>query len=384
MTERLYYTDSYLRSFRARVVERSDDARAVVLDRTACYPTSGGQPHDLGTINGIAIRDVVDEDTRIVHHLDAPLAGGDEVQVEIDWSRRYDLMQQHTGQHLISAIAADRFGWPTVSVHMGESCTVDLAADSVPHKKLVEWERLANEAVAAVHAVHITSEESPSGLRKPTERSGAVRVVTIDGVDRSACGGTHLRSTAEIGAVLLGRTEKVRQGVRVEFVCGARAIARARADRDVLTALSQSLTSSIAELPAAVTRLADDARTLASERKRMVESLAGYEAAARAAAVVPDAQGLRTIVDRLDHAPDDLVRARAQAFSALSSVRYLAIGANAFVFATSAERGIDAGKLVKESLAALGGRGGGSPRVAQGTVPSNEAAAQLLTRLLGA
>src|SRR5512142_1795825 len=119
MTERLYYTDSYLRRFDAKVVDRSDDGRRVYLDRSAFYPTSGGQPHDLGTLEGIAITDVVDEDERVAHVLAAPLPAGDGVRGEIAWERRFDHMQQHTGQHLLSAVLADLFGYNTVSVHFG-------------------------------------------------------------------------------------------------------------------------------------------------------------------------------------------------------------------------------------------------------------------------
>ena len=229
MTERLYYTDCYLRTFDARVVDSDAERTRIYLDRTAFYPTSGGQLFDLGTLDGVAVTEVVDEEDRIAHVLAAPLTG-DAVAGEIDWERRFDFMQQHTGQHLLSAVFEELFGFKTVSVHMGtDNCTVDLDAASVSEVQLAAAEMRCAEIIAQARPTAITFEDGAAGLRKESARTGTLRVVSIDGVDRSACGGTHVRSSAEIGLVLTGKTEKIRSSTRVEFACGVLVTIRPRA-----------------------------------------------------------------------------------------------------------------------------------------------------------
>ena len=230
MTERLYYDDCYLREFQARVVDTTDNGTRVYLDRTAFYPTSGGQPFDLGTLGGAAVRDVIDEEDRIAHVLDAPVAVGD-VAARVDWDRRFDHMQQHTGQHLLSAVLIELFNIPTVSFHMGAlTSTIEVAAAQIEPSRLERAEERCAEIVAAARPVTVSYEDSSSdlGLRKASARTGTLRIISIDGLDRSACGGTHVRSTAEIGPLLLRKLETLRGNVRIEFVCGLRAIQRAR------------------------------------------------------------------------------------------------------------------------------------------------------------
>src|SRR3569623_96135 len=180
MSERLYYTDAYLRDFDARVVDRAIEGRTLYLDRTAFYPTSGGQPFDTGTLGGIPVTDVLDEGARIAHVLAAPLPATDTVHGTIDWTRRFDHMQQHTGQHLLSAIFAERYKLETVSVHFGaESSTLDLDTEALPRTTLLAVEQLANAAVTEPRAVSIAFENAATatGLRKPPPRDGAQRVV---------------------------------------------------------------------------------------------------------------------------------------------------------------------------------------------------------------
>src|SRR3954468_129 len=161
MTNRLYYTDAYRGEFNANVVARGDDDTRVYLDETAFYPTSGGQPHDLGTLNGVTVIDVIDEGERIVHVLSSPLPAGEAVMGKIDWARRFDLMQQHTGQHLLSAVFEDLFGFRTVSVHFGtESSTLDLDADAVTAEQLLRAEERANHVVFEARPVVVVFEEA--------------------------------------------------------------------------------------------------------------------------------------------------------------------------------------------------------------------------------
>ena len=277
MTSRLYYTDSYNTTFDGRITELSADGQRVYLDQTAFYPTSGGQPFDVGSLGGARVADVIDEDDRVAHVLAGPLPGhavGDTVRGEVDWPRRFDHMQQHTGQHLLSAVFADLFGYETASVHFGaDRSSLDLDVGAINAARLGEAERRANEIVWENRPVSVAFEDSTTvtGLRKPPPRAGTLRVVTIEGLDRSACGGTHVRATGEIGAITLRGTERVRKQMRVEFLCGARVVRQARADFEALSAIALSVKASIAEAPGLVTaqsssssatppRLASDSR----------------------------------------------------------------------------------------------------------------------------
>lgn len=377
MTERLYYTDSYLREFDADVIDRSDDGTRVSLDRTAFYPTSGGQPFDRGWMNDVPVVDVLDEGDRIVHLLGGALGSG-RITGRIDWERRFDHMQQHTGQHLLSAVIAELFGYATVSVHFGEeSSTVDLDTVSLTADQVVEAERRANAVVTENRPVHVTFEDADAaaGLRKSSERRGTLRIVTIDDLDRSACGGTHVRATGEIGPILIGRAERVKQLVRVEFLCGGRAVGRARRDHDLLARLSGLLTAAPHELPALVESQRAELKRATAERRDLDEQLAGYRAAKLYEATPQDARGRRVIVIREPRGSIDQLRMLGQAIAALPGAVFVAaIGEPPTVLlATAADSGVDAGRVLKAALEGQGGRGGGSARVAQGSLGTQSA-----------
>src|SRR3954468_6823870 len=275
-TQRLYHTDSYLTEFDACVVEVADDGRRVYLDQTAFYPTSGGQPHDLGALGGARISDVIDEGERIAHLVESPLRDESAVHGAVDWERRFDQMQQHTGQHLLSAVLEELFGYHTVSVHFGRDySSLDLDVESVSGQRIVEAETRANAIVAENRAVMTTFEDASeaTGLRKESGRTGALRIVSIAGLDRSACGGTHVRRTGEIGLILLRKLERVRKGVRVEFLCGARAARRARADYEVLSRSSNLLSTSIDELPALLEARASELQQALKHERELQQSL---------------------------------------------------------------------------------------------------------------
>lgn len=379
MTERLYYTDAYLRSFDARIVDRASDGRTVYLDRTAFYPTSGGQPFDTGTLAGIAVTDVVDEGDRIAHVLASPASTIETVHGEIDWTRRFDHMQQHTGQHLLSAIFADTYKLETVSVHFGaESSTLDLDTESLPQNTLLAAERLANIAVAEPRAVTVSFEDAATatGLRKPPPREGELRVVSIDALDRSACGGTHVRSTAEIGAILLRRTERVRKATRVEFICGLRAVRAARTDYELISALALSLGVAPVELIAKTQSQGEELRAAQAARREAASQLDGYRARELYDATPPDMAGHRRVVVHRDAGSVDELRSLAQAVVGIGHARFIGTleAPPTIVFATSnSPGGVDAGAVLKTQLAHHGGRGGGNARIAQGTVPTREA-----------
>ena len=386
MTERLYYNDAYLATFEARVVGRDGDGRRIYLDRTAFYPTSGGQPHDLGNISGIAVEDVVDEDERIAHLVAAPIAD-DVVRGEIDWRRRFDFMQQHTGQHLISAVFADHFQRPTISVHCGvESSTLDLEGELLEDDALREAERIANQMIAENRAVQVTFEDSASaiGLRKSPARAGTIRVISIERLDRSACGGTHVRRTGEIGILLLRRQEKIRKAARVEFVCGDRALARARRDFEALSQVAQVLSASLDDAPGLVTGQADQLRDSQNRIRRLENELHAYHARERYERATPDADGVRRVVERRADGTPDEWRSFALAYCELPKAVFVGVTERppAILVAASSDAGLDAGKTLKTAIATVGGRGGGSPRMAQGSVPTVEAL-DVILRVLG-
>jgi alanyl-tRNA synthetase len=382
MTERLYYTDSYGREFQARVVERSADGRTVYLDRTLFYPSSGGQPFDVGSIAGVPVVDVVDEEDRIAHRLEAPLATDGEVSGEVDWTRRFDHMQQHSGQHLLSAVFEELFSLHTVSFHLGtEGSTIDLEGGPVEPRTVLEAERRANQLVAENRTMDVRFENASEaqGLRKPSGRQGMLRIVSIEGLDRSACGGTHVRTTGEIGPILLRRTEKIRQSVRVEFVCGGRAVRRARQDFEALSAIAQLFSAPLDEVAPLVAVQLEAAKAGEKVRRKLELDLAAYQGKELYAATEAGPDGMRRAVQRLERGNLEDLRAVAQNFTANTKGIFVATLKDppSVLLAASADCGVDAGKVLKAALTEAGGRGGGNGRIAQGSVP-NAAALDLL------
>jgi len=369
VTERLYYQDCYLREFRAQVVEAADDGRRVYLDRTAFYPTSGGQPFDTGTLGGARVIEVIDEEERVAHVLDRAITTGD-VTGEIDWQRRFDHMQQHSGQHLLSAVLEELFKIPTVSFHLGaDVCTIDVTAPSVTTHQVDKAEERCAEIVRDARPLGITFEDAAAGLRKESQRTGTLRVVAIEGIDRSACGGTHVRTTAEIGPVSIRKTEKIRGNTRLEFVCGLRALRHARADFRTLQELSRQLSVPAAETPAVVAAQLERVKALEKANQRLAAEIAGREGRELWNLTAPGADGIRRVVQ---HASiDDAMRTRAQAFTAEGKAAFLAVSLKppAILLAASADSGIHAGDRVKAAVTAAGGRGGGNQGLAQGSLP---------------
>ena len=378
MTSRLYYTDAYATAFDGRITEVSADGQRVYLDRTAFYPTSGGQPYDLGSLGGAQVADVVDEDERIAHVLAAPLSGhaiGDAVRGEIDWRRRFDHMQQHTGQHVLSAVFATLFGYETASVHFGaDRSSLDLDVGAIDAAQLGEAERRANEIVWENRPVSVSFEDAATatGLRKPPPREGTLRIVTIGDLDRSACGGTHVRATGEIGAITLRGTERIRKQMRVEFLCGARVVRQARADFEALSTIALSVRASLAEAPALVAAQSAELRDTMAARKRLEGELAVHQARALYEMTAPTPGGVRVAVLRRDGGSLEDIRPLALAFASLpKTVFVVAVLSSATVLVAAADdAGVDAGRILKPALAAAAGKGGGSPKLAQGSVPN--------------
>lgn len=372
MTARLYYTDAYLTRFSARIVDTADEGRRVYLDRTALYPTSGGQPHDRGRLGGVPVVDVVDEEDRVAHLVESPLAPG-EVEGVIDWTRRFDHMQQHTAQHLLSAVLEDLFQAPTVSVHFGEEVsTLDLAVETLTPEQLRRAEVRANQVIAENRPVTVGFEDAATatGLRKASERSGSLRIVTIAELDRSACGGTHVRATGEIGSLLLRRMERVKKQVRLEFLAGARAVRRARRDYDLLAEVAASASASVDEVPAIVSGLRAQLKAAQAGRKVLADEVNGYRALRLVSDATAGADGVKRILAQPAGATVEDLRGLAQAVTQHPKVFLAAIATEppTLLLAASADAGVDAGAVLKEILGRVGGRGGGNARMAQGGV----------------
>jgi alanyl-tRNA synthetase len=329
------------------------------------------------------VSDVVDEDDRVAHIVEKPLPLGD-VNAEVDWTRRFDHMQQHTGQHLLSAVFEELFGISTVSFHMGSAVsTIDVSAASLSPSQIERVEERCAEIVAEARPVLITFEDASAdlGLRKASERTGTLRIVSIQGLDRSACGGTHVRSAAEIGPVAIRKLEKIRGTTRVEFVCGMRAVRAARSDFRLLSEIARTLSTPFEEIPALVSAQIEKTKALEKTCQRLSTELAKREGAELHAATAPDTDGIRRATHR---GPiDDAVRTRAQAFIAGGNAVFLAVSDDppAVLLAASADSGVHAGNRVKEAVSAAGGRGGGNQTVAQGSVPAD--ALKKVVELLG-
>ena len=367
MTARLYYTDAYLTTFDATVT-----GRRIYLDRTAFYPTSSGQPFDTGRLGGVAVVDVIDEGDRIAHVVESAVVG-DRLAGAIDWARRFDHMQQHTGQHLLSGVIAEHFGHATVGVHFGrESATLDLDTPGFGHAEIVDAEARANAVVTENRPVEVSFEEAAAaaGLRKASDREGTLRIVTIRDLDRSACGGTHVHATGEIGAIAIRKVERVKQHVRLEFLCGLRAVRRARADADLLCALATPHSATAEELPALLEAQRAELKAGAAARRELEEAVAGSRARELHASIEADARGRRVAVVREAAGPVERLRALALAYAGLAGGVLIAVIADppAMLLATAADTGLDAGRVLKAALESHGGRGGGNARVAQGSV----------------
>lgn len=373
-----------MQEFTAHVVETSADGLRVYLDRSAFYPASGGQPFDTGTLDGARVVDVVDEAGRVAHVLDQPVASKDVVG-RIDWARRFDHMQQHTGQHLLSAVLEELFQIPTLSFHMGaEVCTIDIGVPSIETLRLEQAEDRCSEIVREARPVRIGSENAAEveGLRKSTERTGTLRVVSIEGIDRSACGGTHVRSTAEIGPILIRGSEKIRGNVRLEFVCGNRALRQARADFRTVQDVSRLLSVPADRAPAVLAAQLDRAKALEKSAQKLAVELAQREGRELWSATEPEASGLRRYVHR--GAMDDAIRVRAQAFVSQGKAVFVAVSPEtaAFLLAASEDSGIHAGNRIKVAVTASGGRGGGNATLAQGSLPDGSNVEAVMALLL--
>lgn len=374
MTDRLYYTDAYVTEFDATVVDlvTIDGRAAAILDRTAFYPTSGGQPFDTGTLGPTRVVDVIDrEDGVVLHMIDGQLPAG-RAHGRIDWDRRFEHMQQHTGQHVLSAAFERVCQARTESFHLGTaSATIDLARE-VSLTQISAAELAANDVVWEDRPVLIrfvdAAEAATLPLRKDPTRPGLLRIVEIEAFDLSACGGTHVARTGAIGNISVASSERFRGGTRVEFRCGIRALLGYRALRDTMAAAGRLLSTGADDLPAAIERLQADNKDVRRRVRDLQERLALHEAAAiagRAASVA----GASIVVEALDGWDANGLKTIATAIAERPGHAAILVGGSvpvSIVVARAADVALDAAATLKALTVKFGGKGGGRPELAQG------------------
>jgi alanyl-tRNA synthetase len=389
-THRLYYDDAYLRDFTAEVVARRtiDGRPALALDRTAFYPTGGGQPNDAGVLfhsSGAASRvlDVVAEDDLVWHVLNAEL-DAQHLRGAIDWDRRFDHMQQHTGQHILSQAFIVTEDAETVAFHLGaQASTIDLtllgkSRTDLDAAAIARAEAAANEIVDAalpVTAAFVSPEELAAlPLRKPPKVTENIRVVQVRGFDWSACGGTHVAYTSHVQQIKIVAAERRGPELRVTFLCGR----RARADYARLKALAQGLVARFTAAEDEILDLVDRRAAEADALRKDLALLEGEWAESKAAALYADAPvvgGKRVVVAALDTGADR-VKKVAQALRSYPGVAVCLAARGErpqLVVTRSDDVALDAGAALRAAAAAGGGKGGGRPDWAQGGVPTNEA-----------
>ncbi len=375
MNERIYYTDPQLATFDAVVsgMCRIEDRPAVILDTTAFYPTSGGQPHDTGLLGDVRVGDVVeDEAGRICHVVDREIEVGTRVSGRIDWQRRFDHMQQHTGQHILSA-ALDRVASArTVGFHLGaDVSSVDLATPVSPDL-IAAAEAEANRVVWEDRPVTIRfvsgTEAASLPLRKEPTRTGVLRVIEVDGYDLSACGGTHVSRTGAVGLVAVMSSERLRGGTRIEFVCGGRALATLRKLRDAVAGCIHHVSVAPEELPAAVERLQAESKDQRKAARSLREQLAKYEAAAMADRA-ETAGGVRRVIAGVEGHDQGGLKAMATAICERSGYEVALFSTDSphlAVVARSSDARAHCGAALRALHQRFGGKGGGKPDLAQG------------------
>ncbi len=373
MTKRLYYADSYLKEFPATVLDcrRINGIPAAVLDQTAFYPESGGQPSDTGILQDVRVMNVLEDGTgTILHILDHDIAPGPAIG-RIDWTRRFDHMQQHTGQHILSQAFLHVAQAPTVSFHMGaEISTIDIDLAQPSASLMEDAQNLATNIVFENHSVHILTTDRDNlgslGVRKESQRAGEIRVIDVEGFDRSPCGGTHVRYTGEIGLVFITGYERYKGGTRVEFAAGGRALKVLNSDHSLLKNLARLHSAIPDDLPALTEKLFQERASQARENELLREKLLEIEAERLIQSAGKNECGImvcRSFTDR----KLDAVKILAQKLTAGPGViAILGIpDACQIVVARSRDLAENCGEAIKKTAAELGGKGGGRPELAQ-------------------
>ena len=372
-TKRIYYDDAFARDFTASVeaCDEKEGAWRAILSQTAFYPTSGGQPNDLGTLGEARVLDVVDEGDEIVHVVDKPIQGI--ATGKIDWIRRFDHMQQHTGQHLVSAVALKEFGLETISFHLGEEiCTIDVRGAEPSAKTLLATEKAVNEAIFEDRAVKVLyatlAELRGLGVRKEVDREGTLRAIEIEGIELQPCGGTHVARTGQIGTVQLRRCAKIRQDWRLEFLCGRRVVKAARADYETRKTAAEKLKCSTEEVVAMLDKALAERDASYKSAKERGEKLAAFEAEKIVRETPARTDGVRVVAQVFEGVEANYVLMLAPAIAAHEKTIALIARSECghIFFGQGPGVGRDMNSLMKKVLEQVGGKGGGTKDFARG------------------
>jgi len=362
---KLYYTHPWLQELDTKILSHhnEDDQHLVVLEETIFHPTGGGQPHDLGTINGVALLDVFEKDGVILHRLEQALQG-DSAFCVLDWPRRLDHMQQHSGQHLLSSVFHDTLGYRTESFHLGEEyCSIDISTPVLSAEVHRKVEARVNELIFSSRPVLTYTlrpeEYKKVPLRKIPNRAGDLRIVEIEGLDYSPCSGTHVASTAQIGLVKLVKVEKYKGMTRVYFLCGNRALRDYGRKHQICQDLGSQLSVPETELSARLALELEQKRELEQQLHRLRGELMNF----RAGEIV--AQGRSPFFLNVPGASIEEGQMLARSILALTNAVVVMDLGERLLLAHNLKTGLDLGQLVKEHAQSLGGKGGGSAGTAQ-------------------
>lgn len=391
-TERLYYTDSHLIEFEAIVTDKTDRVSgwtAVTLDRTAFYPTGGGQPSDTGTLNGERVLECIDDEENGVLHVvqgRAPEVGST-VRGRVDWARRLDHMQQHTGQHILSQAFVTLFKAPTKSFRvLTDFCEIDVEIANPTNEVIERAVELANNVIWEDREITITSVSSEEAaglpLRKDSARAGDLRLIEIEGFDLTPCGGTHAYRTGEVGMIVVRHWERAKGLTRIEFAAGTRALTDYRRANKTARAVAALYSSSRDDAAKLTARMVDENKELHRRVRGLEEIAARVEANDLWAAASPNAAGLTVVTNVFENKDAESLKHLAQAL--IAQPRTVALLGSRdqtdarLVFARSADAPGDMNVLIRGACEVLGGRGGGKPDLAQGGGKSVEKIAEAI------
>jgi len=381
LSKRLYYEEPYLQEFKGKILEKVkiDGNPALILDNTCFYPTSGGQPNDLGCIQGVSIVNVIEDNEKIIHVLkeDVKEEYGDTVIGKIDWERRFDHMQQHLGQHILSGALMKLWSAETVSFHLGEEvCTLDISKEKLTEGETKKTEECTNEIIfdnRPVKHYFVEGEEELKrlNLRKLPEKKGKIRIIEVEDFDLSACGGTHCRTTGEVGMIKITKWEKRGEKIRLEFICGRRAWKDYFWKNELTRNISNKLTIKDSELGEAIDRMLEERKEVRKELKVLKDKLQEYEARnlINESSLKDDGikivskifedknfQEVKELVQRIINLDADMV--------VLAGIKKEGEGAK-ILFACSRALKYDMNGLIREAGKFIEGRGGGAPNFAQ-------------------
>jgi len=375
----LYYRNSYLKEFRAKVLKKIkiDNQSAVVLEETAFYPTSGGQPYDKGLIQNIPVVEVLEDNNEIIHILKEELKEkiNFEVVGKIDWERRFDHMQQHLGQHILSGALMKLWSAETLSFHLGEEvCTLDIAKEKLTEEEAKKAEECANEIIfdnRPVKCYFVEGEEELKGLnlRKVPEKTGKIRVIEVEDFDFSACGGTHCRATGEVGLIKITKWEKRGEKIRLEFICGRRARKDYFWKNELIKNISNKLTIKDSELGEAIDRMLEERKEIRKELKEFKEKSLDYEVRNLINESSLKDDGIKIISKIFEDKNFQEVRELVQKIINLDDSVVVLFGVKdekaKILFACSRVLKYDMNGLIREAGKFIEGRGGGAPNFAQ-------------------